>query len=249
MSRESELENIFGIYIDIDSLFDTRLGTLALLDENLVPVVLNENYMGREQDVFPPLKKETFKQLYELRDSETLRLSPVTSCFKLLNDLVLNTLKIALDSPDCTGAKIFLNIYPYKLSDEEIGDLMDLVVTSTMNKVQVEVIYLAPGELTVDYCSRNLVVLVMYDYNAWLEANVVNGGFKKKNLTDLMLVAPKLYLHKVPTPKEVREIGMKGMTPFKAVTILASPMIRLELMDVNVFSVDLEEYANKTKPT
>lgn len=251
MSRETELEKIFGIYIDLDSLFDTRLGTLGLVNEALIPLALDQNYMGREQDVFSLLKKETFKQLYDLRDVETLKLSPITSCFKLLNDLVLNTLKIALDSPDCTGAKIYLNIYPYKLSDEEIGDLMDLVVTSTKNQVQVEVIFKAPDELTVDYCEQHLVVLVMYDYNTWLEANVLNGGFKKKNLTDLMLVAPKLYLHKVPTPKDLREIGLKGMTPFKAVTILASPMIRLELMDVEVFSVDLSEYAKakKTKET
>lgn len=248
MSRQSELEKIFGIYIELDCLFDTRLATLGLIDEQLIPAAFEQGYHKREQDVFSPLRKDTFKKLYDLRDAETLRVAPITSCFKLLNDLVLNTLKIALDSPDCTGAKVFLNVYPYKLSNEEIGDLMDLIVTATKSQVQVEIIFASPEQLTVDYCDSNFVILVMYDYNAWLEANVLNGGFKKKNLTDLMLIGPKLYLHKVPTPKEIRDLGVKGMTPFKAVTMLASSMIRLELLDIDVFSVDLSEYY-KPKPT
>ena len=242
MTRQAELEKIFGIYIDLDSLFVTRLGTLGIVDEGLISLALESNYMVRQQDSFPALKKETFKQLYDLRDSETLKISPITSCFKLLNELVFNTLKIAIDSPDCTGVKIFLNIYPYKLTDQEIGDLMDLLVTSTKDKAQIEIISKTPDELTVDYCDNNLVALVMYDYNSWLEANVLNGGFKRKNLTHIMLISPKLYLHKIPTDKEIREVGRKGLTPFKAVTMLASTMIRLELMDINVFSVDLDQY-------
>lgn len=247
MSREKELENIFGIYIELDCLFDTRLGTLALLDEQLATAALDNNYLAREQDVFPHIKKETFKKLYELRDVENLRLSPITTCFKLLNDLVHNTLKIAMDSPDCTGCKIFLNIHPYKLSEEEVGDMLELVVTATRGQVEVEIISASPEQLTVDYCDRKFVILVMYDYNAWLEANVVNGSFKKKNMTDAMLIGPKLYLHKVPTAKDLKQLGVKGMTPFKAVTMLASSMIRLELMNVDIFSVDLSQYV-KPKP-
>lgn len=244
---KSELEKIFGVYVDIDCLFDTRLSTLGLIDPSLILAALDEGYIKREQDSFSFLKKDRFKELYDLRDVETLRAAPVTNCFQLLHELVINIIKTSIDSPDCTGAKVYVNIYPYKLTNEEIGDLLELIVTYTDKKAQVEIIDLSPDKITVDFCDNNLVALVMYDYNTWLEANTLNGGFKRKSLNDLILMAPKLYLHKVPTDKEIKACGIKGLTPFKAVKMLASSLIRLEFMEVEAFSVDLTLYKQKHK--
>lgn len=245
MSRMSELENLFGVYVDLDSLFDTRLGCLYEANEALVPLALNRGYLTREEDNFKPLSKKSFNDLYAVRDKDTLKVSPITNCPSLLLELVMNGLKLSIDSPDFTGCKVFVNIYPYKLSEEEISDILALIVTITSSKAIVEIIDLSPGDLTVKFADKNLDVMVMYDYNTWIDENVKNEGFKKQSLTDLMLIGPKIYFHKTPTSEDIKKLNLNGLTPFKAIKVMASPLIKLELMDIDVFSVNIDSYRDK----
>jgi hypothetical protein len=244
------VENIKGIYIELDSLFDTRLGIIAELGEKYVEQALNENYINRKRDSFSFISDENFKKLYELRDTKTLSLSPICSVQNLLVETCRKLVHVSLDSPEATGIKIFVNCYPFKLSDQEAGDILDLVVNITKAIAQVELIYKSPEQLTVDYCDEFFDILFIYDYNNFLETNVKNGQFKKKNMTDKILIGPELHLYKEITESDLQEIYrrfpvVKGYKLDKALKIMASPVICLEVIEPSVFSVDLDFYKSK----
>lgn len=240
------MESIKGIYIDLDSLFDTRLGTVAEINPALVPIALDQGHLTRNSDEYSFISTATYKSLYELRNSETLKLSPLTGCHKLLASAVVNMLKASIDSPDITGVKISVNIWPYKLTEKEIGDLLDLIVDKTGKLVQVEIIDVKFSDLTFKYCENKFDMLFIYDYMNFIENNIKAGNHKKSSLNDRMLIAPEIYLRSV-SKEELNKVykanpKVSGYTTADAIKSLASPVVMLELVEPSIFSVDIELY-------
>lgn len=239
-------EKIKGIYIDLDSIFDTRLGCIAEIEPELVKTALDQGFLNRKADVFSFLKDETFKQLYDSRNADTLKVSPYTQIFDILNVTCNKMLKNAVDSPDLTGVKIYLNIHPFKLSDEEIGDLLELMVDRTKKLVQVQIVDYSKEELTLSFCKKYFDVLFMYDYNNFLEYNVSKNEHKKNTLYDRILIAPELYYREF-SKSELDAVYRKnplisGKSVAEIMKITASPIVVLELIEAKYFSVDTELY-------
>jgi len=241
-------EQIKGIYIDLDSIYDTRLGCIAEVEPELVKLALDQGYLDRRADNFSFLKNETFKELYNSRNIDTLRVSPYTQIFDILNAACNKMLKNAIDSPDLTGVKLYINIHPYKLSDEEASDLLDLVVTRTNKLVQVQIVDYSQEELTFSLCRKYFDILFMYDYNSFLEYNVVKNEHKKSTLYDRMLIAPEIYYREF-SKTELDAMYRKnplisGKSIADIMKMTASPVVILELIEAKHFSVDTELYKN-----
>lgn len=235
-----------NIYICLDSLFDTRLGCIAEIDPKLIIVALEEGFLKRNCDTFSFIKKETFDQLYKVRDVNTLRLSPLTSCHKALASVCVNLLKGSVDGPDITGVKVIVNTYPYRLSETEEGDLLSLVVEKTARLVEVQLVHIPFKNLTIEHCEKNYDVLFMYDYMNFLEQNVVAKNHLKNSINDRILIAPEIFLQPI-TKKDLDRLyrsnpKLQSFSPADAVKAMASPVVCIEFMDAEVFSVDKELY-------
>jgi len=238
-----------GIYVDLDSLFDTRLGCLAEIDPALVEVALNENYLLRKTDNFSFIKPETFRELYDVRDVSTLKLSPPTPVIELVTEACIKLIKNSIDSPDGTGVCCYINIHPYKLSEQEIGDIMDLVVGRTKSIVSVAIIDKPLNELTFDYCDSTFDMMFMYDYSSFLEFNITANNHKKNTMFDKIVVAPEI-LDKEISKKQLESIGQKSknlrnMSVRQILKIVTAPIFHLEMVDVDIFSVDIFRYRQK----
>lgn len=234
------------IYIDLDSLFDTRLGCLAEIDPKLVIQALDEGFLKRTCDKFSFIKKDNFDKLYKLRNVETLRLSPFTACHKLLSTVCVNILKGSVDGPEITGAKVVVNINPYKLSEVEAGDLLNLIVEKTGRLVEVQLVDIPFEQLTLEHCEKNYDVIFMYDYMYFLEQNVTAKRHLKYSLNDRILIAPEIFLQEI-TKKELDKIYrgnpvLSSFTPAAAVKAMASPVVGIEFVGPEIFSVDQELY-------
>lgn len=238
-----------GIYAELDCILDTRLATLCQVDEKLVDEAFKANYFKREEDSFPKIKKETFSKLYKVRDSETLKFASQTSCLELINIIINTVLKNCVDQPLAIGCKLFINVYPYVLTEEESNTLLTIIVESTKSIVDVELLYFPLEKLTPTFCKENIDCMFMYDYNAWLEVHCKNKNILKASLRHIKLFGPRIYFNKVPTHQELRSMERDGITPFKAVEDMASVLIDLELIEVSMFSVDVDKFLNKNKET
>lgn len=234
------------VYIDLDSLFDTRLGCLAEINPKLTLQALEDGFLKRNCDSFSFIKKDKFDSLYKLRDIETLRLSPFTACHKLLASVCVSMLKGSVDGPDITGVKVVVNINPYKLSEVEAGDLLSLIVEKTGRLVEVQLVDIPFKDLTLSHCESNYDVMFMYDYMYFLEQNVVAKNHIKHSLYDRILIAPEIFLREI-TKKDIDKIyrnnpALSNYTPAAAVKAMASPVVCLEFVGPEIFSVDQELY-------
>ena len=90
-----------GLLIDLDSLFDTRLGTLILNNyDDLLPIFTGNKYHIRLDDSFHgSIDKDKCYEAYAKRDKETLANSTLTLAIDIVKDFVATTLKADPTSP------------------------------------------------------------------------------------------------------------------------------------------------------
>jgi hypothetical protein len=77
-----------AIYSELDALQDTRIATIAKIDQDLASRALQNGYHTRQCDEFDGVDSEHFKRLYQSRDVETLKLSAPTEIHNLILRLV-----------------------------------------------------------------------------------------------------------------------------------------------------------------
>lgn len=245
MSNSREI--IHSIYVTLDCLLDTRLGTLAMVNESLMERTLLSGYVVREEENFPPLKKETFLELYKTRDKEVLKISPMTICVQMVTELALKVMTRAVDTPIATGVQIVINTYPYKLTDTEAKDLITSFIVFTQEFISVKVIYLPEEDLTPSYCAKNFNLMVMYNYDEWLDIHAKKNNFRNIKSAKMMVFGPKIFFNRKPNLEERKVMERNKIEPFRLIEELASNVISLKLLDIAVFSVDMLRYAPKTE--
>ena len=80
------------VLIELDVLFDTRIGTLSKFGDDVAIEVLENGYRSRITDDISAFTKkitnEQFKEAYRNRDKETLKLSRMTNFIFTLRNIV-----------------------------------------------------------------------------------------------------------------------------------------------------------------
>lgn len=241
MSKDIEAT---GLLIDLDSLFDTRLGTLILNNyDQLLPIFTGNKYHIRLDDSFHgSVDKDKFYEAYAKRDKETLANSTLTLAIDIVKDFVATTLKADPTSPVLFYPKVYINIYPYKLDQEEVDNIVLGLHSHLKGKAQVEAISLNPTMLTIDYINQHLSVIIMYEYNKWLDAQTELGSFKTKACPSVTLMAPRIFF--ANTPKSATEVDKT----FTLLDNIAKPFINLELLPSIFFSTYLKTRDLGIKP-
>lgn len=185
------------IYIDLDSIMDTRISTLAKLDNELAGELLKtEAYWYRESDHWDTLtggviNQDSFTQTYAKRNKDLLKSSFITGIFgplaKVMADNELAMAEGALNKP----ISFEINIWPYKLDPVEMDAFIELFkyrlgvdVPVTMCSVPLESV--TPTFLTDRYASA-----FMYSFHEWIKFHLEE--LVKYQHPDFILVVPKLF--------------------------------------------------------
>jgi hypothetical protein len=232
-----------GIYVPLDVLLDTRIGTIAKLGgDDLVLKVLTGNYHHRMDDKFPGVDVDAYNALYANRDVETLALSTLTEVLLLLRKIVTSLMKQALTRPFHEGVRIVVNTYPYSLSEEDTAQLLEVIAlkmeefTTVGIPFKVETTHLSDAELTPDHCKSNYSGMLMYDYENWLSTQ--QQAIMKKPMTEVTLYAPAIYHVQTPTEEQLNELKTQfEWNPFEAIEKAVSGGVSLQLLPIELFSV------------
>ena len=238
MASNIKLETI---YVDLDALMDTRLGTIHQYDSSLAAkVVSSGTYHNRDIDEFvfadgTGLDKDTFKELYSKRDKSVLTCSTITNVMHLLKSLVNTFREQAIVRPYHDGCRIYINLYPYVLSDDEISIMRSAIDVWLKQFVPIDFINLNPVMLSPSYCKQTFAIMIKYEYEEWLNVNA--SAFENCRLPEVSLYAPAIYFNKKPTEEELAESIKKAKHPMIAIESLVSPLICLRLFDAELFSI------------
>lgn len=193
MNTENEGSDVRGVYIDLDSILDTRFGVLYELDKDIIPTVMNDNYYyERLIDEFDYLTHNIFKLLYLHRDVDVIKHTYITYITDtLMTDLSL--IKSNIKSNVLSIVNLTINIYPYDLSE----DTVNAIVTELSDVLPIKGLYIDyinkdPDEISLDTFSSNYISLYMYNGLKWLTDKINSEDIIKNNIPHVRLNAPAL---------------------------------------------------------
>jgi len=229
-------DNRQQIYVDLDVLLDTRLGTIARLNEDAAVKTLQSGYHTRVADQFEHVDMDEYKALYAQRDGDTLSKSMLSGAVPFLRDIAEALALQARSRPYHNGGKLIVNTHPYTstLSTSELDEIGRAIAARMDGHAPVELVDISPESLTPYHCKHNFAMMMVYDFGAWMEMH--SSAFRTTRLPEVTLYSPRIY-HEIPREDELQKVTQEIMHPVAATEQLAAPIIALKLIDVKNFSV------------
>jgi hypothetical protein len=226
-----------AIYVDLDVLLDTRMGTLALFGQDIAINVLQSGYHQRDHDNFKGVDREAYRKAYKERDVETLGRSYPTNAFKMITHfLTLMNHQTSL-RPDINEPGIEVNIWPYKLDVEDAAVFEQCIRSYFRETQRVIMINKAPKDISMADVKASYKFMMKYEFAEWLEA--IAEELQTVTAPEVMLYSPAIYHVEVPTQKQLAEMrrAIPPMHPFEASQFEVRPFIGLSYLDAEHFSL------------
>lgn len=228
------------VLVDLDSLLDTRLTTLAkLIDKEQLEEYCKLNYFKREDDKFFNLSIEQFNDHYSKRDKSNLFNAKVTYVKNAVNDIIVESIRDIGYTPFMTTKfKVYLNIYPYKLDDDEIIILGRVINHITSNFAEFEIVSWSDQELTPDIILKESINHIFkYSWGSWLDTQ--HDKIKACPIPHCSLYIPYIYGKGKPTQQELEDNDCKTISPFRKLEIGMSTYIQVLTVPAYIYSVAL----------
>lgn len=258
-----------NIYLTLDAILDTRMGTLAKIDNTLAVAALQSGkYHKRLIDEFEGVDKETFKEAYKQRDLDTLKCSVLTNVVFFLRRLIKDSLISSIINQKVENLCFTLNVYPYDFSDPGLVDmLVGCLRFHTYSTSSVKIVSIPDEELTPEFCRENFQIMIVYDWVNWVDKH--RTFFEKNGIADVAVVAPEIFTDSVPTQEDIDRLDLRKQNPFRMTEEITAALFRLKHMPVSLFSIhegitknnaaevvkrvqitqdDIEEYLDNTHP-
>jgi hypothetical protein len=165
------------LLVTLDSLMDTRIACVHLLDHTHTGKLLRNGYMKRVHNKLslfvPEINDDAVDELFSIRDVPVLKLARPTNVVNLLAERILEAKLLQDKSPENKEVKIVLNTYPYNLSKQEVYDFVkgfsDILQTKNITRVHLPI-----EELTPEYLLPNYSAYITHDLNEWIAIHEVN---------------------------------------------------------------------------
>lgn len=230
-----------GVYVDLDSIFDTRFAVLEQVDPLLALKNLKNGWNTRTNDVFEGIDKKLFDELYQTRDNSVLAIAPRTMMMDAVKTWVLKALATIQGSPNGDSVEVFINVWPYTIDRAHARSIGDSIMEILGNQVTIHMINVPLDKLCTRTMRRYFSAVFMYDYDIWLEGATKAGYFEQMRMPDVSLYGPKLYKNNPPSQEQEREMLNAKMDVFAHFEVTAGPQVALEFIDPAFFSCMLPE--------
>lgn len=205
------------IYVDLDALFDTRYTVIKRVYDIDIGT-----YLSRKSDNFKYIGSKQFKELYKHRNRNTLLKSKETNIMGgIINSIARNNMYI-IERGDTGNVSLELNMYPYKLNDDDI-DAFRGYIKSKLSNVDIKLIYKKPGTWLLNgYCD-----IFSYDGMYILNMLLRDGRIDMNPISDLSITLPSI----VDDEFDVKDYDKI----FLGLMDLYRPFIDLQFIDVSHF--------------
>lgn len=235
-------DGIYRIMVYLDTLFDTRLGTMGLLNDDYAFTALCNVYSERVTDdtatYCPQLNYSTFKKAYAMRNVETLRNSHATT-FAMTLGAILRSIetKIICGSPFHQKFELIINEAPYDLTDEERSSIRNSIVSFTRLKHGISFAKIPVQQLTLEKIkSLGLNTIHLYEYDDWYSSVFDN---KALVATGANIIIPALFLDvkAMQDLMEVKKDRGDEPDPLAEMSIVHAEWIQIEFTDPAIYTI------------
>ncbi len=232
--------------IDIDTLFDTRLGwvkavkpeSLALLDYDVYRRRYTEAWAG-------VLGFEKWDEEWRKRDKRALiNAQPTELLATMKNEFECMLLEIEMHSP-IEKPTLTINTWPYTdLTGEELQAFLNLF-RMYYNNVQVELVSWSLEDLTPGRLSLAWDCWIMYDWFEWIKLNATH---LKKPIPSFTITHPAMLTPEL-TGVLVEQIKQDGVNPFKEHIRFMAEWVGVDPRDAALFSLARPVQDAQTPPS
>lgn len=187
------MDHTHRLLISLDSLLDTRAGTLCLMDMNKTAELMNDlRYSCRIVDWFEGFDKEDFAKRYQERNEKTLSVSLLTRTYKILQDFLKKCHQRSLDTPHKLIPEIHVNFYPYQLSEQTERLILQGIKEKIPQAPTIKGVNFSNVALTPRLLLNNYKTVVSYDFLHWIEVHSENEAIKKCPVPGVTFFTPAL---------------------------------------------------------
>lgn len=168
------------IVIDLDAIFDTRIGTIAGINPVVaIEIVASERYRNRETADWGAItegaiSRAEFEAAYALRNKETLQRSVMTAMPKIIGDFTKSLQWKGIVQIDVDKVSIKVNLWPYKFNSDERSVLRDCMAQYTSATATIEFIHVSMADMTPHRLDHLGDIWITYDYNEWMTHHTEN---------------------------------------------------------------------------
>lgn len=168
------------LLISLDSLLDTRLGTIALINpQSYAELLLGGFYPFRFVDHFNNVDNEEFKKRYTARNKENLRKASLTAIYNLVLDFVKKTAKLSLNTPASLTPEIHINMYPYDLNEKERKVIINRLKGMIPLQPEIKIVNYTLEELNPLFVRATYQTMILYEGSQWLDIHTENKLLEK----------------------------------------------------------------------
>jgi len=186
----------YTLLLDLDGLFDTRMGTLLTLDQGIASYLSVKDYQSRQMDDFETLTggritNQAFMDRYANRDADILRKSMITGIVPVLITYLDGLKERMFRKVDVSSIRVDINLYPYSIPAPTIETIKNCLAALLPPYVEVGAGNYALDKLTPEFMDRYYNGWVCYDIHAWLELH--QEALLVKPINGVSAILPKLF--------------------------------------------------------
>jgi len=213
------------VYSELDSLYDTTLAIICAVDKRLLKEYLLDtmnipNYVGY-------LSNDMISNLYADRTNDILLASKSSSVLELIRKIVSDMeIRRKSDIEVTEGSiEIHINVYPYKLTDDEKLELEKFFHSQVLHIERVVIIDKA--RLSDDYIEQLNIMVLRYGIKWVLDRKVEDPSFRS---TTRLITSNKL----------TNDIEIDDVDKFREYLETSTlGIMRLELIEDELFKLKL----------
>lgn len=224
------------IYIDLDSLYDTRLAILDKIDTRYATLVYEAGFTNRTEDAFPRINKEQFKKLFDDRDNTVLAKAMLTNVMSMVRDHIKESVKNIHRTPGGKEINVYVNVWPYEFDKTGVELILKPIYDIEENRVNVHALNQDPKTIPTSFFGERFAFIVMYDYLRWLTNILDDPTTMAKPIPKTTLIAPKLFLNETYNEKDYQaHLDAGNMDPFREIELICAQYVGLEFYEIPLF--------------
>lgn len=228
-----------SILIDLDTVLDTRFGTLFQHSPLVAQQALRDKtYFSRQINDWKALgglDATSFRRHYDERTWEVLKHSPPTGFLFALRTMIDDLAAQKVHTPFADEVTLSVNYFPYELHPLELEEMRKLVGIATgLTEKRVEMVSIPLQQLSPLLIRNRYTGMILYNFCEWMELQ--QDAFLKHNMPKIVVLAPALYRDRIPEQDEVAIKGFENLSPFELSEGALAGCFDLSFLDMKFFS-------------
>lgn len=194
-----------GVYVDLDTLLDMRFAFLYRLHPQMADeLVVSRDYIKRKKDNYGIIPERMFNAIYEKRSDKKLisEATPTSIASAILPQLLFNKRAAMLGSGDNDIMVLYINTYPYVLTEDEAHDISAYYKHiyrlagnngEPIDIIDVVIVSHSNAEITPALLNKlNVDIFIKYDIMCWLGYHIGMYNITDTPIRHVLAYAPAI---------------------------------------------------------